>query len=220
MTRAILSKVHCPLCQGRNLRIISGPNAREFFDCSECRLISLAPRHRLSEEDEKARYELHQNDPSEQGYRNFLRKAIDPLLAKTTPHAKGLDYGCGPTAAASVLIGEAGYAIENYDPHFFPRGDLHRVSFDFILCTETCEHFFFPDREFEQLNHLLLPEGWLAVMTKIYCDESPLAEWWYARDPSHVALYRKDTFEWIARKYRWIMEIPCQDVRLFNKPNT
>ena len=47
-----------------------------------------------------------------------------------------------------------GFSVDLYDPFFFPNKDIFANKYNFITCTETAEHFFNPNKEFETLNPL------------------------------------------------------------------
>ena len=42
-----------------------------------------------------------------------------------------------------------------------------------------------------------------------------LDDWWYARDPTHVSLYRDATFEWIAERWNASVDRPSRTVVLY-----
>ena len=42
-------------------------------------------------------------------------------------------------------------------------------------------------------------------------------QWYYRKDPTHVAFYRPKTFEVIASIMNWTYEIPEKDVVIFKK---
>jgi hypothetical protein len=171
----------------------------------------------LSSAAERARYETHRNDPTDAAYRAFLNRLAAPLIPRLPPGACGLDYGAGPGPTLSVMLAEQGFPMSNYDPFFAPdRRALHRT-YDFITCTETVEHFARPGEEFARLDALLRPGGWLGVMTQMEESDAAFADWWYARDPTHVAFYRASTMRWIAGRFRWRIESPAASVTLFQK---
>src|SRR5690606_29278515 len=113
--------------------------------------------------------------------------------------------------------GEAGRPTSNYDPFFAPDDALLARTWDFVTCTETTEHFFEPAREFERLDALVRPGGWLGVMTTVRDNAHDFAQWWYVRDPTHVCFYSARTFEWIAGRFGWTLERPHPNVALFRK---
>lgn len=167
---------------------------------------------------EKAIYDLHDNDPQDEGYRRFLSKLTGPLLARLEPGARGLDFGCGPGPALAVMLEEAGMPMVLYDPFFYPEETALTQQYDFITCTEVVEHLHRPGEIFRQLDGLLADGGWLAVMTCFQTDDARFANWHYRRDPTHVVFYREATMEWLARAHGWALAIPAKDVALFHKP--
>jgi hypothetical protein len=48
---------------------------------------------------------------------------------------------------------------------------------------------------------MLNPGGTLYISTLLYHDSIPFANWHYRRDPTHVFLYRRETFSWIAEHF-------------------
>ena len=207
----------CPLCSGGDVVPLAHVHARDYFECETCGLSFMHPAQRPPAGVERARYETHENDPADAGYRAFLGRLFEPLVARLPPGARGLDYGSGPGPTLSIMLAEAGFPTRNYDPFFAPDADALGFVYDFVTCTETAEHFFDPAGEFDRLDALLAPGGWLGVMTTLRTDEPLFAEWWYARDPTHVCFYRAETMEWIARRHGWLLERPHANVALFRK---
>jgi hypothetical protein len=207
----------CVLCGSEALDRFAHVHGRGYLDCGRCGLIQMAVADRPDRRTERAHYGTHENDPGDEGYRAFLRRLADPLAARLPAGAEGLDYGSGPGPTLSLMLAERGFAMAIYDPFFAPdRGVLSRT-YDFITCTETAEHFFRPGREFERLDGLLRPGGWLGLMTELYEEGRPFREWRYARDPTHVSLYRRRTMDWIADRFGWELEVPGWNVVLFRK---
>ena len=106
-------------------------------------------------QEEKAQYDLHENDPHDLGYRKFLSRLTDPLLAKLPPHSYGLDYGCGPGPTLSVMMHEAGHSMALHDPIYHPNPDALSRSYQFITATEVFEHLHQPARDLDSLHHAL-----------------------------------------------------------------
>jgi len=210
-------KSACPLCGSGHVGFFLEVRSRKYFRCETCRLTHLDPRHRLAPLEELERYRTHRNDPSDEGYRQFLSRLAQPLLKRLPEGAKGLDYGCGPGPTLSVMFEEKGHTMDIYDPFFAPFESVFSKTYDFITCSETAEHFFHPGVEFRWLNRMLRPEGWLGVMTQMQEDDEAFGNWHYLRDPTHVCFYRWHTMEWIAREHGWKMESPAENVILFQK---
>ena len=64
---------------------------------------------------------------------------------------------------------------------------------------------------------MLIKEGYLAIMTTFLEDEKGFGQWYYRKDPTHVAFYQLQTFKVLASKMNWTLEIPVKDVVLFKK---
>ena len=208
----------CVLCQTPEPAPFASTGGRDFFECSLCRLVQVAPAQRPEPDEERARYETHQNDPADTGYRAFLDRLASPLIAALPPGAQGLDFGAGPGPTLAVMLEEAGFRMASYDPFFAPDDTLLDRTYDFITCTETAEHFHDPGAECERLSDLLRPGGWLGIMTTMRDETRPFESWWYTRDPTHVCFYHPATMEWIARRFRWTLERPQPNVSLFRSP--
>ena len=157
------------------------------------------------------------NDIHDENYRLFLSKLFKPLKDKLKNEAKGLDFGCGPGPALAEMLKEEGYGVDLYDPFFFDNERVLTKAYDFITCTETIEHFFEPIKEFKKIDDMLVKEGFLGVMTKFLGDEKDFGQWYYRKDPTHVAFYSPKTIEVIASMMGWTYEIPEKDVVLFKK---
>lgn len=192
---------------------------RHFYRCHSCDLIFLIPSERLSTKDELGRYQLHQNDDQDPGYRAFLNQLAKPLIERLSAPKEGLDYGCGPGPTLSKMLEKKGFKMSVYDPYFFADEASLKQSYDFITCTETVEHFYFPGKEFEKINQLLRPGGWLGILTQWVHTERNFDKWHYPKDPTHVSFYSMETMRWIARKYDWHLIAPAENVALFYKLN-
>lgn len=191
----------CPLClTTKEFAPVQGPDNRVFEHCDTCQLVFAAPDALPSLEEEEAHYLRHENSIENEGYVNFLNKAINPALPFLKPGWKGLDYGCGPGPTLSQLVAKAGFEVDNYDPFFFPELEADQV-YDFIFATECFEHFFNPAKELKLLQQLLNEQGMLIIKTQFWQDLSDLSSWYYAKDLTHVVFYHVHTFDWIAKHY-------------------
>lgn len=115
------------------------------------------------------------------------------------------------------MLAEQGFRVAIYDPYFAPDDAALCRSYDFITCTEVVEHLHSPGDEFDRLNRLLRPGGWLGVMTEVLREGRAFERWHYVRDPTHVCFYRPKTMQWIARHYGWVLHVPHPNVALFQK---
>jgi hypothetical protein len=175
------------------------------------------PGQRLDPEEEKLRYDQHENDPGDPAYREFLSQLFDPLNQKLEPGSLGLDYGAGPGPALKIMFEEAGHRMRIYDPFYANHPDALSKQYDFITCTETAEHFYDPGKEFRTLWALLKPDGILGLMTLLRPQNEPFSEWYYVREDTHVAFYSEETFRWIADKLDSTLSILGDRVILLEK---
>lgn len=213
----VLHQDSCLLCGQAGAEVFFESQGRVYARCTRCGLRFLNPRHHPDPAAEQAHYLRHENDPNDAGYRRFLSKLAGPLLQRLGPAREGLDYGCGPGPALAAMLREAGHAIALYDPFFHPDPAPLQRCYDFITCTETSEHFHRPAAEFQRLMALVRPGGWLAVMTCFQTDDARFKDWHYRHDPTHVAFYRAETFQYLAASQGWHCEIPVKDVALLQK---
>ncbi|MFN3655931.1 MAG: class I SAM-dependent methyltransferase [Pseudolabrys sp.] len=210
----------CPVCRASGSQLFLSVDGRDYWRCAICEARFLDPRQRPSREEEYAHYLHHENHPDDPGYRHFLSKLADPLLARLPARSRGLDYGCGPGPALAAMLREAGHSVALYDPFFHPDPEPLRGRYDFVTCTETAEHFHRPADEFNRLAELVRPGGWLAIMTGFHTNDAQLPSWRYRMDPTHVVFYREETLRHLAACRGWSCDIPVKDVALMRKPAT
>lgn len=208
----------CPVCRASDIRHLDSIDGQDYWRCGVCEATLLDPSRFLGSDDEHAVYRLHQNDPADARYRQFLSKLADPVIARLKPASLVLDYGCGPGPALAAMLSEAGHNVRLYDPFFCPDRDALAQSYDAITCTEVAEHFHAPAQEFDRLDGLLRPGSLLAVMTNFQVEDGGFADWHYRKDPTHVVFYRAATFQVIAAQRGWHCEIPVKDIALMQKP--
>ena len=208
----------CPVCRAAAPRHFLSVDGQDYWRCETCEASFLDPRQRPGPKEERAHYFLHQNDPHDPGYRRFLSRLSQPLLARLAPASAGLDYGCGPGPALAEMMREAGHSVALYDPFFRPDPEPLARQYDFVTCTEVAEHFHRPAEEFDRLFSIVRPGGWLGVMTCFQTEDSAFAGWHYRRDPTHVVFYREATLRTIAAGRGWSCEVPAKDVALMQGP--
>lgn len=195
----------CPLCQhptqwqATDQRPHVAP--REYWHCPQCELVHVPARFHLTAAAEKALYDVHENDPSDVGYRNFLAQLISPLRQHLSADAEGLDFGCGPGPALVQMCNEQGFPCTGFDIYYANQPELLQQTYDFITSTEVFEHLRQPAEVIEQLLTCLRPRGLLGIMTKPWTAATDFARWHYANDPTHISFYQQQTFAFIAKRY-------------------
>lgn len=207
----------CPVCETGRLKPFQQVQGTAYHRCPQCEATVMDPAHWLTAHQERDVYDLHDNDPHDPGYRRFLSKLTTPLLERLEAGAQGLDFGCGPGPALALMLEQAGMKMSLYDPFFHADASALNHTYDFVTCTEVVEHLHQPAKVFRQLDSLVRPGGWLAVMTCFQTDDRQFANWHYRRDPTHVVFYREATLAWLAQVHGWHLEVPAKDVALFRK---
>lgn len=207
----------CRVCGNGNVALFAQIEGRDYWRCGQCQATFLDTAHLPDPVYERSRYCLHENDVDDPRYRTFLNRLAQPLLAVLPPDQTGLDYGCGPGPALAAMLREAGHQINIYDPFFYPDTAVLDTQYDFITCTEVAEHFHRPLEEFQRLNQMLRPGGWLGIMTCFQTDDARFANWHYRRDPTHVCFYKEETLTCLAKMMDWECTIPGKDVALMRK---
>ena len=200
--------MECVLCQSSQpafFQVIKKPE-RNYYHCPDCDVIFMSPEQRLSLHEEKARYDLHQNDGQE-GHQAFLAPLVEDVLTSLTQQGRDLqsvqvlDFGCGPLPALAVMFAHRGVSVTNYDIFYRPDQDSLRRNYHAITSTEVWEHLAQPREEISRLVRMLRNDGILAVMTSSHKGEAAFHDWHYRRDTTHVVFYSEKTMLWIARKF-------------------
>jgi hypothetical protein len=213
----------CPLClSSETAELLTEKSSRlqerVFLRCPICFLTFVPGEYHLTVSEQKLRYDQHRNDPNDENYLNFLKRMTQPLLGKLKEGDAGLDFGCGPGPAVGKIFQTHGFLMNNYDPLYFADPVFLTRQYDFVTCSEVAEHFSDPRQQFLDLDGLLKSSGsFLAVMTQILTEKIQFKDWWYHRDPTHVAFYHPNTFEWISQWRGWKMEQAGENVVIFHK---
>ncbi len=196
----MLKEVKCALCRSIAKHYMCFRD-KNYYRCANCHSVMMAYEDQLDAEMEKERYDQHNNDPADSGYRCFVSPLVKIITNKYASGAKGLDYGAGPGPAAAVMLGEKGYDVELYDPYYHPDRAPLIKKYDFIICSEVIEHFRDPAKEFSLLRSLLLPQGSLVCLTEVLTDDLDFKQWYYKNDPTHVFFYHKHSLLYIKNEY-------------------
>lgn len=195
-----MENLNCKICKALIGKLTTLRNSRIFYHCDACGFISLDPKFLLSRDEEKARYDLHENSIDNSGYlkllQDFVKTAVKPYSVTSV-----LDYGSGPNPVLAKLLSEEHYDVDIYDPYYMPWDATKKSHYDLVVSTETFEHFQDPVKEFEFITSILKPRGYLAIMTSLACSYENFKAWRYKDDTTHIAFYSMQTFNKLAELF-------------------
>ena len=194
-----MGNTRCPLCEGLAREL--PPAKIPLYHCTICDLMYKGQSMHLNADEERRRYETHDNTLQNLGYvrmfQEFIAGSVTPFVKQD---AVILDFGSGPTPVLKHLLEQQGFKVDVYDPFFAPS-IISNVTYDCITCTEVLEHVFDPMSMWKRLLSLLSSDGVLALMTHFHLGTSETPSWWYLRDNTHVTFYSARTFAWVAQKF-------------------
>ena len=208
---------NCPLCQSVHTEFFLKDKFRSYFQCNTCCLVFVPTSQRLSSEEEKSRYDLHQNIPDDPNYRKFLSRIFNPIQKLIAPKSKGLDFGSGPGPTLSLMFEEAGHIMSIYDHFFANNSSIFKEKYDFITTSEVFEHLFEPRKELDRLWDCLRPSGYLGIMTNLLTNKEEFGKWYYKNDDTHICFYSKFTFRWLAEELQAKVTFFGKDVIILQK---
>lgn len=208
----------CPLCSVTQVDLFYTDKKRRYLRCNECQLVFVPTEFLPSVNIERAEYELHENNDNDLGYLRFLDRARLPLLDRIRAPAIGLDFGCGPNPVLARRLEQDGFEMQTYDPLFSPKQPRRPPQgFDFIISTEAIEHFHSPAKEWQRWLQFLAPNGLLVIMTKRWLSFDKFANWHYKNDQTHVSFFNLETFEYLAKRDQFALEVIGADVVLLQR---
>ncbi len=191
---------NCKICKASIEKLTTLKNSRIFYHCDACGFISIDSHSLLSVDEEKARYDKHENSLEDSRYLKLLSDFIEIAIKPYVVH-KLLDYGSGPNPVLAKLLKDCKYDVDIYDPYYAPRDLIKQSQYDLIVSTETFEHFQDPLKEFKLITGLLKSRGYLAIMTSFACSYEDFKAWRYKDDVTHIAFYSRQTFEKLAELF-------------------
>lgn len=149
----------------------------------------------LSPNEEKERYDQHQNDLSRTDYFSYQLKLLNELVLPYLVPGNILDFGSGKTEVIKTILNDR--KVESYDLYYYPNNKVLLDTYDNIVTIETVEHFRNPLDEFYKLHKMLKPKGHLIVITQFRPNFEEIDQWWYLRDTTHYCFYNFEAFKYI-----------------------
>ncbi|MGZ5279286.1 MAG: class I SAM-dependent methyltransferase [Pseudobdellovibrionaceae bacterium] len=155
-------------------------------------MIFKQPKDFLDWDQQKLRYDNHENAIETPGYKEYFEQLLKPLRTFLKPGQRGLDWGAGPGPVLAQLLSFEGLQMQIYDPVYHPAKPTGL--FDVITSTEAIEHFQQPAQSLSEIGSFLKSQGIFAGLTQFHSGPEKFADWWYPRDPTHVVFYSEETF--------------------------
>ncbi len=211
-------QLFCPLCAAQTIERYFKDRRRGYYQCGRCQLVFVPSYQYLSAAEEKAHYDLHENDPGDLRYRQFLGRLCEPLLERLQSSANGLDFGAGPGPTLSLMFEEAGHNMAIYDLYYAPDDTVLSGAYDFVTATEVVEHLAHPGEVLNRLWSLVKPGGWLGLMTKLVSNRDAFARWHYKNDPTHICFFSQAAFDYVGQQWGAPPVYLHSDVILYRKP--
>ena len=191
----------CKICHGKNLKqiIIAKPRLL-YHACEDCLFIAKDDNDILSESEELKRYQLHENDCSNEGYvnmfKNFIEHAVSPWQSEISTI---LDFGCGPGPVLAQLLEQENYQVDLYDKFFYQEKNYLQHQYDMICSTEVFEHLADPLATILHLKDHLCKNGKIAIMTRFHNnDHKAFLNWHYRREETHISFFHIETLKRLA----------------------
>jgi hypothetical protein len=191
---------YCPLCNSTATIFYQLKN-QLYHQCNNCYGIFVDKTLLPSRETEILRYQKHQNDIEDDGYRKFVLPITSAIGRDFTQNNKGLDFGAGTGPIISKILNDINFQIKQYDPFFHNYPNLLESQYDYIATCEVIEHFHDPKKEFGLLKKLLRKNGKLYCMTNLYNESIDFQNWDYRSDITHVFFYQEKTIHWIKKEF-------------------
>lgn len=214
---AMVDAEPCPLCDSQNSVFYHQDKKRSYVQCTHCDLVFVPQHFHLTQAQEKAEYDKHQNDVADEGYLRFLSRMSKPVIEMLPQGGRGLDFGCGPAPALANVLTQNGFDMSLYDLYYHPNSAVLAAQYDIITSTEVVEHLSQPGKVINELVALLKPQGTLAIMTKRVLNRERFKTWHYKNDPTHICFFSENSFQFIANKWQLSLRLVDQDVVFLTK---
>lgn len=193
----------CKICGSETREILHEKSGVRYHCCTVCEFISMDGSSLLTADEEKKRYDAHENSLEDPSYVEYFRRFIGAaVLDYCAAKGRGLDFGSGPSPVlATILTRDYGFHMDIHDPFYAPKKPFIGKSYDLVTCTEVVEHLEDPMAYFGLFAGLLEKGGLLAIMTSFHPrEDEAFLNWHYRRDASHISFYTLRTMEEIASR--------------------
>ena len=184
--------VPCGLCGHRStVAFETRRDGIPYHRCFSCGYVQKDASRIPTNDEERRRYLLHENDAGDPGYVRWLESFLEFSLIPELPVGAGvLDFGSGPEPVLAGMLRGRGYEVSLEDPYFAPG--IPPGPFHLITALEVFEHLSRPRDVLNSLTSRLLPRGRLCISTE-FLPQKPedFENWHYRSDPTHIGFFTK-----------------------------
>lgn len=193
----------CPLCKGSCETRFQPRMNRSYNWCTTCDLVTVSSSERLRKADERARYLSHNNSIDQPGYVRMLLSVLDAAEAvRGQQPCRMLDFGCGYAPVLGELARRRGYAVDDYDPLFFPDPSVLERRYDLVTSCEVAEHARDPVQFWVTVTSVLRTGGIIAVRSSLHpSDWDSFLSFWYTFDETHVSFYSSRSISYVCSRF-------------------
>ncbi len=194
--------MRCLICHAGTDCFVDAALEIESYCCPHCGTIFKDPQIHQTFSLQKQRYDLHENDPSDEGYRHYFQHFLDWVLPQVGGSGSALDFGCGSSTLLADMLTGKGWESTAYDPIYHPEKGYRNTVYDLITVVEVFEHLHDPDATFGMLVGLLKKEGYLAIRTEFVPGSTEVyLHWYYRQDPTHVVFFSPGAFDCLCARW-------------------
>lgn len=207
----------CPLCHHDQAKLSFQDKKRSFYLCPECRLLFADSNSYLLPDAEKQRYGRARQAGKQKQLARFIHPLLEQLQSLQPAPLFGLNFGRVLSEEGLQQLNDAGHHLQQFDPFFAADHQLLHDQYDFICCFRVFEHFRTPAKEWDLIQKLIKPNGWLAISTPLLTSLETFPKWHYKNNPTHVSFYQQQTFAYLASLGQFKLIFAAQDFILMQK---
>ena len=125
--------MRCHICNEPTLMFMDEKSQMLYHLCNACEYIFKHPSVYQKLAEQKVRYDLHENEENNEGYRAYFKRFLDFVLPLVQKPQRALDFGCGKSSLLASMLEEEGIACDYYDPLYHPDGLDDNKKYDRIV---------------------------------------------------------------------------------------
>jgi hypothetical protein len=187
--------MRCPLCDATGCARFFEDRRRSYYWCESCGLLFVPKAGHIAFEDEKKRYELHDNNIGNSGYVQFLEETVTVIEGLPMVDKRIIDFGSGKNRVLGELFRERGLFIDSFDPLYdIGKEFLNRKYTVLVLC-EVIEHFRDLKHEARVIREMVDTNGVILLRTNICPPLENFSAWWYKEDMTHINFFTRKSIE-------------------------